>query len=96
MLNPRPISAAIAGMPSAVAGTFTSRLGRAIRSCSRAAAAIVAVGVSRQLRRDFDRYEPVAAVRVVEGRTQHRQGVGNVVHRQFPIGILSHPTALRR
>ena len=27
-------------------------------------------------------------MRVVVGRTQHRQGVGDVVHRQFPIGIL--------
>ena len=46
MLNPLPIVAAIAGMPSAVAGIFTSRLGRAMRSCNRMAAAIVAA-VSR-------------------------------------------------
>ena len=46
MLNPLPIVASIAGMPSAVAGIFTSRFGRAMRSCNRAAAAIVAA-VSR-------------------------------------------------
>jgi hypothetical protein len=46
MLKPLVINAAIAGMPSAVAGIFTSRLGRAMRSCNRVAAAIVA-SVSR-------------------------------------------------
>ena len=53
------------------------------------------LGVARQLRGDFDRHEPVAAVRVVEGRTQHRQRVGDVVHGQFPIGIPDR-RALRR
>ncbi len=46
MLRPSAVIASIAGMPSGVAGIFTSRLGWVMRSCRSRAAAMVAL-VSR-------------------------------------------------
>ena len=44
MLRPSPISVSMAGTPSLVAGTFTRRLGWAMRSCSwRADCSVAAV-----------------------------------------------------
>ena len=74
-------------MPSAVAGILTSRLGSAIRSCRRAAAAIVAsVSWASSGATSIDTNPSLPCG--VEGRTQHRQRIGDVVDDEFPVGVL--------